>query len=150
MSLGDFFSDDFRESFARRSIDIGAAVLLRIPEFRINYEKYGIYFANDNEDSEFCGLVIINSPTDVVNFNPFLRSQQVLIDCARHNFLGYDSYVDCTKLRRTNIQEMVDCIKLDPSKLLGNVETDIMSQIYHLLLNSETIDQRTKNRYSIL
>lgn len=45
MSLGDFFPDDLKNQFAKRNIDLGSSILIKIPDFSINYDKYIIVVA---------------------------------------------------------------------------------------------------------
>lgn len=151
MSLKDFFSDSFKQTHYSSSIDFGSAVLVKIPSFSVTYDKFAIYVANDCIEAEKCGLVIINSEINAnVNRNPYLRSQHILIDVARHPFLAYDSFVDCTSIKGYTKQSLVNYIVSDPKKLVGNVQDDLMDQIIQMLRSSKTIDKNTKYRYSLV
>ncbi|WP_149526702.1 hypothetical protein [Sphingobacterium hotanense] len=150
MSLGDLFPKNFKEDHFKR-IDLGAAILVEIPNFNINHKKFAIYFANDNIIEGNCGLVIINSEiNENVNRNKFLRSQHIPIDVERHQFLEYDSFIDCTQIHNKVIQEIVDFLVRDPKRLLGNVAPDVLLKVHDKLVNSRLISKKEKLRYSLI
>ncbi|WP_312137564.1 hypothetical protein [Sphingobacterium sp.] len=150
MSFGDLFPKNFKEEHFK-GIDLGIAILVEIPNFNIDYKKIAIYFANDNIIEGNCGLVIINSAiNENVNRNQFLRLQHIPIDVERHDFLEYDSYVDCTQIHNKVIQEIVDFLVQDPKRLLGNVAPDVLLKVHDKLVNSRLISRKEKLRYSLI
>ena len=150
MNLADCFPDDFKKQHFK-GIDLGCAILIEIPEFNIEHRKYAIYFANDKTKEGHCGLVIINSDiNENVNRSDYLKSQHVLIDCKRHTFLDYDSYVDCTQIHNHNLDEIIACIAENPNFLKGNVAEDVLKKIYDKILASRLISPKDKKKYSIL
>ena len=48
MNLGDFFNDEIRKEYAERQIDIGKALLIKIPDFNVNYPKYCVVVELNN------------------------------------------------------------------------------------------------------
>lgn len=150
MNLGDLFPSDFKEKHYKE-IDLGSAVLVEISDFNINHKKFAVYFANDKIAEGRCGLVIINSSiNENVNRNEYLRSQHVTIDVARHNFLEYDSYIDCTQIHNKEILEIVECLVKDPKRLLGNVSPDVLLKVHEKLISSKLISKKVKQRYSLI
>ncbi|WP_295213729.1 hypothetical protein [uncultured Chryseobacterium sp.] len=151
MSLGDSFPESFRNEFAKRNIDPGAAILIELPEFNLTYKKYVIFLAKDNIDFAKCGILVINSEiNENVNRNPFLKSQHVSIDCARHDFLEIDSFIDCTKIHPQNLQHIIDYIIKNPEKICGNVEKDIMVKVINVLSISPYISKNEKRKYNLI
>lgn len=150
MNLGDCFSDQFKKSHYQ-NIDLGSAILIEIPDFDITHKKFAIYFANNKNKEGFCGLVIINSViNENVNRNAYLKSQHVLIDQNRHDFLDYDSFVDCTQIHEFELQIIIDCLSKDPTRLKGNVSTDILQNVYQKLVESDLISNKVKRSYSLI
>ncbi|KRT17820.1 hypothetical protein ASU31_00545 [Pedobacter ginsenosidimutans] len=150
MLFADAFSDSQKEDFARRNIDLGVALLVRIPDFAVNYEKYVIYIANDSLEAENCGLVVINSEiNEHVNRSAYLISQHVMIDAARHEFLTHDSFVDCTQIHAHKIENIIAFIKDNPDHLCGNVHPDVLLSVFERLSASKVLSARDKQRYSL-
>ena len=99
MSLGDFFPDNLKDDFAKRNIDLGNALLIRIPDFTITYDKYIIVVAKDDNEISIA-YVVINSEVNLnVAYNSYLKSLHLKIDKKSHPFLKKDSFVNCSRLR---------------------------------------------------
>ena len=90
MSLGDHFPDKLKDDFAKKGINYGSAILVKIPEFKLSYEKY-VILLNKNVDKKLISLVVINT-----NQGP--KHLSVKIKSKEYNFLNYDSWIDCSKL----------------------------------------------------
>jgi len=151
MSLGDSFPESFRKSFAERSIDPGAALLIHLPTFNISYNKFVIFFAMNTLDSTKCGILVINSEiNENVNRNAFLKSQHVSIDCARHDFLEKNSFIDCTEIQPQDFQDILNYIMENPEKVCGNVKTDIMEKVTEVLTNSKLLSKKEKIKYGLI
>lgn len=150
MSLGDFFSDDLKEEFAQRNIDLGNAILIKIPDFDINYDKFIVVVSKDQENVSLA-FVVINSDTNVnVNYSPYLKSLQVGIDQQNHDFLERDSFVDCSKLREFPIQHVVDFLIEKPKRAVGNVSEDVLRSIHLTITTARTIERITKVKYGFI
>lgn len=151
MSLGDSFPESIRSEFAKRNIDPGVALLIELPEFNLTYKKYVIFFSKNMMDVTKCGILVINSEiNENVNRNHYLKSQHVSIDCARHDFLEIDSFIDCTRIQPHNLQKILDYIVENPDKLCGNVEQDIMTKVKIILTNSSLISNNDKRIYNLI
>lgn len=150
MSLGDFFPDNLKKDFASRNIDLGNAVLIQVPELSINYDKYIIVVAKDDELVSIA-YVIINTDINInVAFTPYLKSLHLKIDRIKNPFLKHDSFVDCSKLREFPIKSVVDFLTNNPEKAIGNVSEDTLKQIHLTITNAKTIEPIIKKKFGFL
>ncbi|PQJ80115.1 hypothetical protein [Polaribacter porphyrae] len=147
MSLGDFFPDDLKNQFAKRNIDLGSAILIQIPNFTVNYDKYIIVVSKNNSD-DFLAYVVINSETNTnVAYNSYLKSLHVKIDKENHSFLDRDSFVDCSKLREFLIKDVIDFLAENPERAIGNVSPDVLRLIHITLSTATTIEPFMKRKF---
>jgi hypothetical protein len=121
MSLGDFFPDDLKNQFAKRNIDLGSAILIKIPAFNISYDKYIIVVAKDSK-KEYLAYVVINSEANPnFAYNSYSKSLQLKINKVDNPFLEKDSFVDCSNLREFSISTVVEFLKNNPERAVGNI-----------------------------
>ena len=78
MSLGDFFPDNLKDDFAKRNIDLGNAILIKIPDFTITYDKYIIVVAKDDKEVSLAYVVINSEANPNIAYNSYLKSLQSL------------------------------------------------------------------------
>lgn len=151
MNIADAFPESYRQDFANRNIDIGSAILIKMPDFDVNYNKYVIYLSDSIIDDTKCGIIVINTKiNENINFSSYLMSQHILIDVLRHDFLEEDSYIDCTQIHQKDIQEIIDHISNNPKNLCGNVQEDIMAKVKALLVNSRVLSNNDKRKYKLI
>lgn len=147
MNLGDFFPEDLKENFAQRNIDLGSAILIKVPDIDVNYDKYIVVVSKDKHNV-FLAYVVINSFVNYnVNYSPYLKSLHVSIDKKSHPFLTHDSYVDCSKLREFPVEKVVDFLIANPERAVGNVDFEILKKIHITLTTSNTIEKIIKLKY---
>ena len=147
MSLGDFFPDNLKNDFAKRNIDLGNALLIKVPDFTITYDKYIIVVAKD--DNEFSiAYVVINSEVNLnVAYNSYLKSLHLKIDKKNHPFLKKDSFVDCSKLREFPIQTVVDFLIKNPERAVGNVSSSVLKAIHIKVSSASTTEPFMKKKF---
>lgn len=150
MSLGDFFPDKMKQGFAQRNIDLGNAILIKIPDFDVNYEKYIIVVAKDKHNVELAFVVINTEKNKQIFHTPYLKSLHVKIDKENHKFLDYDSYVDCSKLREFPVKKVVEFLKENPDRAVGNVSENVLRSIYATITSATTIETFFKKKYGFL
>ncbi|NHM08335.1 hypothetical protein G4D82_13990 [Flavobacterium sp. CYK-4] len=147
MNLQDCFSDEQREFFAKQNVDLGTAILVKIPSFTVNYAKYAIILAKNTKD---VAMVVINSEVNPnVNWNTTLISQHILIPVSDHPFLDYDSYVDCTALREMPLLDVISFIKNNPDKVF-NVSDSVCAQLIKAVTESIFISNAEKRKYKFI
>lgn len=150
MSLGDFFPEDFKQSFAERSIEIGQSILIKINSFNINYDKYIVLIGFDNANDEF-GTVVINSEVnDNIFPTPYLKSLHVEIDENNHPFLEENSFINCTEIKPFHKQQLIDFLKANPERLVGNVSVDVLKKVHLTLMDAKTITIFEKKKYGLI
>ena len=147
MSLGDFFPDDFKARFAKRNIDLGSAILIKIPDFSINYDKYIIVVAKNNAEKSIAYVVINSEANPNVAYNAYLKSLHIKIDKANNPFLERDSFVDCSKLREFSIDKVIAFLKKNPERVVGNVSEDVLKSIHLTIIKATTIEPYIKKKY---
>jgi hypothetical protein len=150
MSLGDFFPEDLKQKFAERNVDIGQSILIKIKTFNVNYDKYIILIAVDNQLSEF-GAVIINSEINENVFpTSYLQSLHIEIDVANHPFLEINSFVNCSEIKSFPKQQLIDFLKSNPERLVGNITQSVLKKIHLTLMDAKTITIIEKRRYGLI
>lgn len=147
MSLGDFFPDDLKNQFAKRNIDLGSAILIKIPDFTINYDKYIIVVAKDSKEEDLAYVVINSEANPNVAYNSYLKSLHIKIDKAANPFLEKDSFVDCSKLREFSIESVVEFLKNNPERAVGNVSSSDLKSIHITISTATTIEPYIKKKY---
>jgi|TARA_B110000902_G_scaffold72382_1_gene85515 hypothetical protein len=116
MSLGDFFPDNLKNDFAKRNIDLGNTLLIKVPDFTITYDKYIVVVAKDDHEISIA-YVVINSEVNLnVAYNSYLKSLHLKIDKKNHPFLKKDSFVNCSRLREFPNQTVVNFLIKKPRK----------------------------------
>lgn len=147
MNLSDFFSDDYKESFAKRNIALGCSILIKIEELTEDHSKY-IIVVGENEDELAIGYVTINSRINENVFpTPYLKSLHVKIKAADHNFLKYDSYADCSSIKIIDKKKLIDHLMQNPDKVVGNIESSTFQTIQGIITASRTISVKEKKRF---
>lgn len=149
MSLGDLFPDDFKNDFAKRNIDVGKALLIKIEDFVINYPKYIILVANNNDETVMAFVVINSEVNENIFPTPYLKSLHVSIDKAKHPFLDYDSYVNCSEVKEFNRDDIFEFLKQNPERAVGNVDSETLNLIKTTLSNATTIPPFIKRKFSL-
>ena len=142
MSLGDYFPQDLRDDFARKGISYGSALLVKIPEFKLNYRKYVILLNRDKERR------IISYVT--INTNKGIEDLSVKIKCSEYDFLQYDSWIDCSKLLQEKIRVLINYIKDNPDKVLGNIDDNTLEKIDRRIKSSPTISKKEKEKFNFI
>lgn len=144
MSLGDLFPEEFKENFAKRSIDIGQALLIQIDELNVKYPKYVILVSKDSSETIVAYVIINTRINETVFPSEYLKSLHITIDKKSHPFLEYDSYVNCSSLKSFNIDEVIDFLKENPERAVGNVSEEVLRNIHITITGAKTIDKKTK------
>ena len=147
MSLGDFFPDNLKDDFAKRNIDLGNAILIKIPDFTITYDKYIIVVGKDGNEIHLAYVVINSEANSNIAYNPYLKSLHLKIDKKNNPFLEKDSFVDCSKLREFSIQTVVDFLIKNPERAVGNVSSSVLKAIHITISTASTIEPFMKKKF---
>lgn len=147
MSLGDFFPNDLKNQFAKRNIDLGSAILIKIPDFTVNYDKYIIVVAKDNAEENLAYVVINSEANPNIAYNSYLKSLHLKIKKTNNPFLERDSFVDCSKVREFSIDMIVEFLKQNPERAVGNISADDLKSIHISITTATTIEPYIKKKY---
>lgn len=148
MSLAQYFSDQIKEDFAKRNINLGKTLLLKIEDFNINYKKYFI-IAGKN-DTTIAGVIINTEINKNFAWNETLQKLHIKIKQEEHQFLKYDSYIDCSKLQKKEINSIFQSIIKNPNIVVGNVTDDLLKQIKETIKNAPTISKKEKINFGFI
>lgn len=150
MSLGDLFPDNLKKQFAERNIDIGKALLIKLEDIRVNYDKY-IIIVGINDTEMAVAYVIINTEVNK-NIAPttYLQSLHLKIDKARHDFLNYDSYINCAELKEFNKQKLIDFLVSNPERIVGNIDLILLTKVHDTIKKAKTILPILKKKYGFI
>jgi hypothetical protein len=147
MSLGDLFPESLKKNFAERNVDIGKAILIEIVELQVNYPKYVIIVGNNDEEM-LLAYVIINTEINPNLFpSPYLKSLHILIDKDRHDFLEYDSHINCAELKEFGKQEVIDFLVANPERAIGNIHEDLLKSVHYTIMTATTISKFQKKKF---
>jgi hypothetical protein len=149
VSLGDFFPKNLRDSFAKRNVDLGSSLLIRLNHLNVNYPKYIVVIGKD-EPNDDLGYVIINTDVNTnVYSSPYLQGLNVPISSSDHDFLDWDSHVDCTKINQFRISDVVNFITSNPDRLVGNLTNVKLKEVLSSLIQSNTISRELKAKFDL-
>ena len=148
MNLGDYFSEKIKESFAERNIDLGKTLLIEVPDFDISYKKYWIIVATNK--THIAGVIINTDINENIFGNDELKKLHLCIKSQEHSFLEYDSFVDCSKIRKRPFQEIYIAIINNPTIVLGNVTNELLREIHITIINAKTISPKDKKEFGFL
>lgn len=103
MKLGDLLPPDQKRQYIRDSLVPGRVLHLHCSFTSPPKHKFVILVSMTPEPLVF----LINSEiSEWLEQRPDLRDCQVLIHCAEHSYLSYDSYLDCTQAKRPPVTEI--------------------------------------------
>lgn len=142
-SLGDAFSDKFKEDYLGKLISPKCILLIKIAEFvDVKYPKYAI-LVSLSDCSKYIAGVCIN--TD----KPFTNNC-ILLKQAEYKFLKYDSYVSCDFISDMSIKDLTDFLIKHPENILGEITDFQHVQILQRLQTSKVITIKLKRKFGLL
>jgi len=149
MSLSDLIPDELKEGFAERNIKIGSVIKVYVTDTDPPKEKRLILVGASWDKLHFA-TVFINTA-----INPNIFTTQELVDLNYEiaadgcDFLDYDCFVDCSKLKSRSTGWLQDILNSDPSRLLGTVSEDDMKKIRDRIKSASTISKNEKRNFGL-
>ncbi|TDE42939.1 hypothetical protein E0I26_12260 [Flavobacterium rhamnosiphilum] len=150
MSLGDLFPDNLKEQFAERNINIGNALLIKLIDIQVNYDKYIIIVGINNMEMAVAYVIINTEVNQNVAPTSYLQSLHLQIDRARHGFLAHDSYINCSDLKEFPKQEIIDFLITNPERVVGNIDVALLTDVYQTIKSATTILPILKKKYGFI
>ncbi len=147
--LGDFLPVEIKTVLAESSIKQGTVVRCFVKNTNPPKEKIFVILGLDNA-GHFIGAVFINT-----NVNFYIINNQELLDlqypikCCEHNFLKYDSFIDCSKLMKFEFQYIKEKLIENPGCMLGTLKKDTIDVIIELVKKSPNITPIDLNNIGI-
>lgn len=150
MRIGDFFPDDLRRERSEEQLKIGA--VLRFHNEETTPEpKIKIIVIVGFDAGEICvAYVFVNTKKAP---NPALQALQHLLSGDRYSdFLEYDSYVDCSKIRYQKYAKsaLLAILQNDVSVYCGSLMEEDLQQVLAKIQQAATIPPAVKQRFGLL
>lgn len=136
MSLGDAFPKEIVGDYVRRQLLPGTVIKLRqvMDDTKVHEKRFIVLHVSN--DTFTC---VINSElTGLQQRSDDLRRCQVSMPQVSHPFMRWDSYVDCSRIRRYHTQDVCDQIAADTTSILGTVSPALREEITSALKFSRT------------
>ncbi|MGQ7856626.1 hypothetical protein ACUN24_20505 [Pedobacter sp. WC2501] len=149
MSFADLIPDELKEGFAERNIQIGSVIKVYVTDTNPPKEKRLILVGASWDKLHFA-TVYINTA-----INPNIFTTHELIDLNYEiasegcDFLDYDCFVDCSKLKSRPVNWLQDILNNEPTRLLGTVPEDDMKEIRKRIKSAPTISKNEKKNFGL-
>ena len=148
--LSDLFPQSFKDDFAERNIQVGSVIRVFVKDTTPPKVKYFIVIGF-SDDKVLLGTVFINSTINQNVFNTeYLKGLNILLDAQIYDFIGHDSFVDCSDIKERNFVEIKQLLSNDPECSKGVVSEETMKAISTTLANASTISLNKKRKFGIL
>lgn len=140
--LSDLLDDDSLKDIAQKTVKVGDVFRIKMnqqngitPKKGDDSRKKFFVVLGFDSDGNIYGGVIINSNINQ-NVPQAVRDWHMPIKCSKYDFLEYDSFVDCSKLKSASID------KFHTWKYLGIIESEDVELIIGTIKESpnETLE----------
>jgi hypothetical protein len=139
--LADLFSDDFRNAHAEGKITAQSIIILRIPTFIVNYDKFIILISSSIEGDEIAAVCINTKPTP--------KGNHIVIKKAEYEFLDYDSHIDCSSLIPFEKEWLRDLLKNEPARYKGMISETLYIDIIMKIRQSYSISVEEREKFNL-
>ena len=147
-SSSNRFPLQWRKAFCARHLKKGAVLRFHIELTDPPKIKRVVMWGFD-ESLDKIGLSFINS--DISNIRkPYFVSLQYHLPADGRDYLDRDSYLDCSRIYETSLQEVRNLLVDDPRRHLGDVSSDDLSKASKLITRATTIERKLKRRYGFI
>lgn len=138
MVIGDYLPADKKEEYIRSRL-VPGAVIYRHCDFTTPPKIKYLVIANVR--SETAVLVINTEIHPFIKSNPHLLDCQVQIDKASHDFLDYDSFIDCKEVHYIDTADLVTELLDDAGGLKGALSEAVRTDVIKAVGQSYTMPQ---------
>ncbi len=126
-------------------IQSGEILLLGIPLVTPPHDKFVLVLAV----SPKAYFVFINSHiSDFIQAELALRQAQISIDSASHNFLDYDSFIECSQpfyQGEMDLRCIYEQLQREPWRHKGKCSSEVLKQVLVALNEARTVSERIRN-----
>lgn len=139
MCPGELVPDDQSRTNAQKLLVPGCVIKAFVKDTTPPKVKYYIVLGNINSGLLLASFYINSHMNGTIMRNPILSDLQHLIRKENHDFLTYDSYVDCSKLNQHDYNEVLRLVSLNPGIVVGHIIRDDFEIIVQMLKRSPNI-----------
>ncbi|MDO7742581.1 MAG: hypothetical protein MUP99_02375 [Pedobacter sp.] len=139
--IGDLFPDAFKEIHATAKVTAQSIIILRIPSFKADYDKF-IILLTTSIDGEQMAAVCINT-------KPSPKSNHIIIKQSEYDFLKYDSHIDCSVIIPFDKNWLKDLLKKEPYRYIGEISAAQYIDIVLKLRNSPSISDAQREKFKL-
>lgn len=120
----------------------GDIVYVYVSSLQNPKEKFAVLACVDPQPM----LLLIS--TDLTSFkqdNQVLMAEQIVVDCASHPCLRYDSWLDCTEPHACH--DLQAQYAVNPKLRVGHISAALRARIVEVVTASKTLPQRSIKRF---
>lgn len=138
MSLGSFFPDALKKQRILSQLKPGVVIKHKttMDDGQVHEKRFVVLSVS----GETLTCVINSELSNFIKIRPFLLACQVQVACNGREFLEWDSYIDCSRVRTYSTAEVVAQLLNHPEWIYGNIDGALRTDILHALSQSEAIE----------
>jgi hypothetical protein len=151
MPLGDSFPEKFKEEFSERSTKIGSVIKILDKDAKPQPKEKRFIIIAETSDSIALGALYINTDINVnVLRTERLKNLQIPLLADTRSYLEWDSWVDCSKIKKFPKTEIANYLKENSGKYLGEVSDEDLKKLIKTVVNATTIDLLQKRNWRLV
>jgi hypothetical protein len=137
MALGSAFPRGFVEAQIQRQLKSGTVIKMRQPmdDGTIHEKRFVVVAVSDHTVT----FVINTAISAFLQARPALLKCQVAMPVADHDFMAYDSHVDCSRTRSYATNEVVRDLVSQPDWVLGSISAELRTAMVAAIKFSPTL-----------
>lgn len=139
--LIELFSEEFRRAHAAELVAADSIIIIEIPDFNINHEKFIILLTSSVQGDEFSAVCI--------NTNPSPRNNHVIIHPKEYQFLDHTSHVDCGSIVAFSKEYLKDLLFREPHRYKGSISEAAYIDIMLKVSQSVTITDEQREKFNL-
>jgi hypothetical protein len=149
ISFADFFSDKYKEEFAKRNLKVGSVIKVYVSDTHPPKEKR-LILVGISYDKIYFASIFLNSEINVNVFpTPTLKNLNVEFKSAEKEYLDHDSFADCSQIQKRKTDWLMEIISKDPSKILGELNNEDLELVLAKIKSAPTISPALKKTFGL-
>lgn len=139
--LGDLFPEGFLDQHAQNKVVAESIIVLEIPHFNLNYDKFVVLMTSSLDGDEICATCI--------NTNPSPMGNHVKITPQEYGFLKHDSHIDCGSIVHFKKEYLKNLLLAEPHRYKGNLAEAEYIDVLLKLSQSDTIADEDVEKFNL-
>lgn len=139
--LKDLFPEGFLEEHAQNKVVAESIIVLEIPQFNLNYDKFIVLMTSSVDGEEICAVCI--------NTNPSPRGNHVIISYKQYEFLDYDSHIDCGSIVSFRKDYLKELLFAEPHRYKGALSEVEYIDVLLKLSQSDTLTPEQIEKFNL-